>query len=103
MDNAPAGGGRPDPARLARKDRRIVEENTLEAQVAAARRALESDRDLIRTVAGRGYQFIGAVARTRAPIRWRGRFRACPRRCPTVSGVRRHSTRFETSHLRIAW
>jgi predicted ATPase len=41
---------------------RIVEENTLEAQVAAARRALESDRDLIRTVTGRGYQFIGAVA-----------------------------------------
>jgi predicted ATPase/DNA-binding winged helix-turn-helix (wHTH) protein len=38
---------------------RIVEENTLEAQMSAVRRALGEDRDLVRTVSGRGYQFIG--------------------------------------------
>lgn len=40
---------------------RIVEENTLEAQVSALRRALGEDRHLIRTIAGRGYQFIGEI------------------------------------------
>ena len=41
---------------------RIVEENSLEAQVAALRRALGADRSLIRTVPGRGYLFTGGVA-----------------------------------------
>jgi predicted ATPase/DNA-binding winged helix-turn-helix (wHTH) protein len=41
---------------------RIIEENTLEAQIAAVRRALEGDRDLVRTVPGRGYQFVGEFA-----------------------------------------
>jgi predicted ATPase/DNA-binding winged helix-turn-helix (wHTH) protein len=40
---------------------RIVEENNLQAQIAALRRALGADRDLIRTVAGRGYQFTGEI------------------------------------------
>jgi non-specific serine/threonine protein kinase len=40
---------------------RVVEENSLQAQIAALRRALGADRDLIRTVAGRGYQFIGEI------------------------------------------
>src|SRR5437763_11587925 len=40
---------------------RIVEENSLEAQISALRRAFGADRDLIRTVAGRGYQFTGAI------------------------------------------
>ena len=40
---------------------RIVEENTLEAQISALRKALGPDRDLIRTVAGRGYQFTGNI------------------------------------------
>ena len=44
----------------------VVEENNLQAQVSALRRALGPDRDLIRTVAGRGYQFTGAI-RTAAP------------------------------------
>src|SRR6185436_6015026 len=35
---------------------RIIEENTLEAQVSAVRKALAPNRDLVRTVAGRGYQ-----------------------------------------------
>ena len=38
---------------------RVIEENTLEAQVSALRRALGEDRNVIRTVAGRGYQFVG--------------------------------------------
>src|ERR1700736_2632845 len=40
---------------------RIVEENTLHAQISALRRAFAADRDLIRTIAGRGYQFTGVV------------------------------------------
>src|SRR6202163_3697310 len=40
---------------------RIVEENTLQAQISALRRAFGADRDLIRTIAGRGYQFTGEI------------------------------------------
>jgi predicted ATPase/DNA-binding winged helix-turn-helix (wHTH) protein len=40
---------------------RIVEENSLQAQISALRRAFGADRDLIRTVAGRGYQFAGKI------------------------------------------
>jgi predicted ATPase/DNA-binding winged helix-turn-helix (wHTH) protein len=41
--------------------RRIVEENNLQAQIAALRRVFAADRDLIRTIAGRGYQFTGEM------------------------------------------
>jgi predicted ATPase/DNA-binding winged helix-turn-helix (wHTH) protein len=41
---------------------RIVEENTVEGQVSALRRALGCDRTAIRTVTGRGYQFTGEIA-----------------------------------------
>ena len=40
----------------------VVEENNLHAQISILRRAFGADRDLIRTVAGRGYQFTGTVA-----------------------------------------
>jgi DNA-binding winged helix-turn-helix (wHTH) protein len=40
---------------------RMVEEDSLQAQVSALRKALGADRDLIRTVAGRGYQFTGEI------------------------------------------
>ena len=40
---------------------RIVEENNLQAQISALRKAFGADRELIRTVAGRGYQFAGQV------------------------------------------
>ena len=40
---------------------RQVTENNLQVQIAGLRNALGDDRDLIRTVAGRGYQFIGGV------------------------------------------
>jgi predicted ATPase/DNA-binding winged helix-turn-helix (wHTH) protein len=38
---------------------RIVEENSLQQQLSRLRGALGADRDLVRTVAGRGYQFAG--------------------------------------------
>jgi predicted ATPase/DNA-binding winged helix-turn-helix (wHTH) protein len=40
---------------------RIVEENTLEGQISILRRALGDDRTVVRTVAGRGYQFVGEL------------------------------------------
>ena len=40
---------------------RVIEENNLQAQVSALRRAFGAERDLIRTVAGRGYQFSGEI------------------------------------------
>jgi predicted ATPase/DNA-binding winged helix-turn-helix (wHTH) protein len=45
---------------------RVVEENNLQVQIAALRKALADERELVRTVAGRGYQFTGTV-RTRTP------------------------------------
>lgn len=40
---------------------RIVDENALQAQISALRAAFGPERELIRTVSGRGYQFIGEV------------------------------------------
>src|SRR5271155_5579418 len=40
---------------------RIVEENNLQAHISALRKAFGAERELIRTVAGRGYQFTGEV------------------------------------------
>src|SRR3984893_11447743 len=40
---------------------RIVEENRLQNQVSVLRKAFGADHDLIRTVAGRGYQFTGEI------------------------------------------
>src|SRR5215510_13039964 len=40
---------------------RIVEESNLQVQIAALRKALSGERELVRTVAGRGYQFTGTV------------------------------------------
>src|SRR6202035_1147288 len=39
----------------------VVEENNLQSHISALRAALGPDRDLIRTVSGRGYQFIGEI------------------------------------------
>src|SRR6266404_9472351 len=59
---------------------RIVEESSLHVQISALRNAFGADRDLIRTISGRGYQFTGeirtvaarpdtqAVARTAVPV-----------------------------------
>jgi DNA-binding winged helix-turn-helix (wHTH) protein len=40
---------------------RVVDENTLQAQISALRAALGAERELIRTVSGRGYQFSGEI------------------------------------------
>jgi predicted ATPase/DNA-binding winged helix-turn-helix (wHTH) protein len=40
---------------------RIVEENNLQVQISALRKALEADRGLVRTVSGRGYRFAGEI------------------------------------------
>src|SRR6516164_8718810 len=40
---------------------RVVEENNLQSHISALRAALGRDRELIRTVSGRGYQFIGEM------------------------------------------
>jgi branched-chain amino acid transport system substrate-binding protein len=40
---------------------RVVEENNLQSHISALRAVLGPDRDLIRTVSGRGYQFIGKI------------------------------------------
>ena len=40
---------------------RIIEENSLAAQISALRAAFGAERALIRTVSGRGYQFTGEI------------------------------------------
>jgi predicted ATPase/DNA-binding winged helix-turn-helix (wHTH) protein len=40
---------------------RIIDEKNLHAQISALRNALGADRDLVRTISGRGYQFTGEV------------------------------------------
>jgi predicted ATPase/DNA-binding winged helix-turn-helix (wHTH) protein len=40
---------------------RVVEENNLQAQIVALRKAFRTERELIHTVSGRGYQFTGEV------------------------------------------
>jgi predicted ATPase/DNA-binding winged helix-turn-helix (wHTH) protein len=40
----------------------VVEENNLQVHISALRKALGDDRDLIRTIAGRGYVLLGAGA-----------------------------------------
>ncbi|MEJ0028395.1 MAG: winged helix-turn-helix domain-containing protein [Rhizomicrobium sp.] len=46
---------------------RVVEENSLQAQVSLLRKALAADQGLIRTVAGRGYQFTGVLRSSDTP------------------------------------
>jgi predicted ATPase/DNA-binding winged helix-turn-helix (wHTH) protein len=40
---------------------RVVEEHNLQNQISALRAAFGADRDLIRTISGRGYQFAGEI------------------------------------------
>src|SRR2546423_2789850 len=42
----------------------IIEENTLQVQVSALRKALGTDRDSLKTISGRGYRFIADVPTT---------------------------------------
>src|SRR5262249_32510887 len=47
---------------------RVVEENSLAAQISLLRKVFGADRDLIRTVAGRGYLFTGEVRATAVAV-----------------------------------
>ncbi|MCA8216734.1 helix-turn-helix transcriptional regulator [Burkholderia cepacia] len=47
----------------------VVEENNLQVHVAALRKALADDRNLIVTVPGRGYRLVGGRAEVAAPVR----------------------------------
>ncbi|WP_176100733.1 ATP-binding protein [Burkholderia cepacia] len=47
----------------------VVEENNLQVHVAALRKALANDRNLIVTVPGRGYRLVGGRAEVAAPVR----------------------------------
>src|ERR1700746_1649046 len=40
---------------------RVAEDNNLQAQISALRAAFGAERELIRTVSGRGYQFTGEI------------------------------------------
>jgi DNA-binding winged helix-turn-helix (wHTH) protein len=73
---------------------RVVAESNLQTQILALRQAFRAERNLIRTVAGRGYQFTGEIRivspvgksvsprdcssrramRSRCPQTWRSRF-----------------------------
>jgi predicted ATPase/DNA-binding winged helix-turn-helix (wHTH) protein len=47
----------------------VVEENTLQAHISAIRKALGSDRELLKTVSGRGYRLVGAwIPREEKPV-----------------------------------
>src|ERR1700738_170293 len=64
---------------------RIVEENRLQNQVSALRKAFGADHDLIRTVAGRGYQFTGQIRARSADFAVRS-VRVVPPGVPAASG-----------------
>src|ERR1700736_6467300 len=69
---------------------RIVEENNLHAQISALRRAFGADRDLIRTIAGRGYQFTGEIRTIAARLDGQaiaGMPQPAPSRPPTAAAV----------------
>src|SRR5882672_1480548 len=63
---------------------RIVEENRLQNQVSALRKAFGADHNLIRTVAGRGYQFTGQIRARSADSAVRS-VRAIPPGVPAAS------------------
>ena len=59
----------------------VVSEENLKFQVHALRKALDRDRDLIRTEFGRGYRFTGALRSNTSP-----EARECPARSKPPSG-----------------
>jgi DNA-binding winged helix-turn-helix (wHTH) protein len=65
---------------------RIVDENNLQSQISALRAALGPDRDLVHTVAGRGYQFTGEI-RVLAASPDEGVGAAAAQPAPTISAT----------------
>jgi DNA-binding winged helix-turn-helix (wHTH) protein len=47
---------------------RIIDEKNLHVQISALRNALGADRNLIRTISGRGYQFAGEIRTVAASL-----------------------------------
>jgi predicted ATPase/DNA-binding winged helix-turn-helix (wHTH) protein len=45
----------------------VVEENNLQVQISALRKALGEDRDVIKTISGRGYRFVAKITIAGAP------------------------------------
>jgi predicted ATPase/DNA-binding winged helix-turn-helix (wHTH) protein len=66
---------------------RIVDENRLASEISALRKALGADRELIRTVTGRGYQFTGET-RARAA----SKERRAPKAAAVAARLSRHPT-----------
>jgi DNA-binding winged helix-turn-helix (wHTH) protein len=68
----------------------IVEENSLQGTISVLRKAFDADRDLIRTVARRGYQFTGEIRARSAgvPGATRPAFEAPPSNEPPRAGFR---------------
>ena len=62
---------------------RVVAENNLQTQILALRQAFRAERNLIRTVAGRGYQFTGEIR-----MFPRGGKSVSPRNCPSRRAMR---------------
>src|SRR5580704_2817579 len=73
---------------------RIVEDNSLQAQISALRKAFAADRDLIRTIAGRATNSPARSARSRQ-ILMRKQLRGWLNRRP------RHPARRQTSRSRL--
>ena len=65
----------------------VVEENNLQAHISALRSVLGADRNLIRTVSGRGYQFIGELRPASEDSNERARLRpaAAPEALPRTN------------------
>src|SRR5256712_10024548 len=65
---------------------RIVEENNLQAQISALRKVFGTDRHLIRTVAGRGYQFTGEICDDETVVTPAARLTNLPSYLPELIG-----------------
>ena len=65
---------------------RVVEENNLQVQISALRKALGPDRHLIRTVAGRGYQFTDEIREDQTAVTRQARLTNLPSYLPELIG-----------------
>jgi predicted ATPase/DNA-binding winged helix-turn-helix (wHTH) protein len=65
---------------------RVVEENNLPAQISVLRKVFGTDRHLIRTVAGRGYQFTGEIRDDEAAVAPAARLTNLPSYLPELIG-----------------
>ena len=68
---------------------RIAEESSLHVQISALRNAFGADRNLIRTISGRGYQFTGEIRTIAARPQAQAVARTAVHRCPPRPAHRR--------------